>query len=47
MLWELLSSARDLGRLHQIAAVLVRYGFADVVRRVGLASPGTQPPSSP
>ena len=27
MLWEALGAARDLGRVQQIAAVLVRYGF--------------------
>jgi ubiquinone biosynthesis protein len=38
MMWEALGSVRDLGRLHDIARVLVRYGFGDVVRRIGLAS---------
>ena len=28
----------DLGRLHAIAQVLVRYGFADIVQRIGMAS---------
>lgn len=37
MLWETLSAARDLGRLHTVAVVLVRYGFGDVVQRVGMA----------
>jgi ubiquinone biosynthesis protein len=37
MLWETLSAARDLGRLHEVASVLVRYGFGDLVRRMGLA----------
>ena len=37
MLWETLSAARDLGRLHEVASVLVRYGFGDVVRRMGMA----------
>jgi len=37
MLWETVSAARDLGRLHEMAAVLTRYGFGDVIRRVGLA----------
>ncbi len=36
MLWETLSAARDLGRLHEIASVLIRWGFGDVVRRLGL-----------
>jgi len=34
MLWEALSAARDLGRVHDIASVLIRYGFGDAVRRV-------------
>lgn len=38
MLWETLSAARDLGRLHEVASVLVRHGFGDVVRRLGLGS---------
>jgi ubiquinone biosynthesis protein len=36
-MWETLATVRDLGRLQEIAAVLVRYGFGDVARRVGLA----------
>jgi len=38
VLWKALSAARDLGRLQRIASVLIRYGFSDVVRRVGLAN---------
>lgn len=30
-----LSTARDIGRLHEIASVLIRHGFGDVVRRAG------------
>lgn len=37
MLWETLSAARDMGRLHEVVSVLVRYGFGDLVRRLGLA----------
>lgn len=37
MLWQALVSARDLARLYDIASVLIRYGFGDVVRRLGLA----------
>jgi ubiquinone biosynthesis protein len=37
MLRELLGTARDLGRLQDIASVLIRYGFGDAVRRLGLA----------
>lgn len=38
MILQALASARDLGRLYEIASVLVRYGFGDMVRRLGLAS---------
>lgn len=38
MLWEALGAAREMGRLHQIAAVLIRYGFGDVVQRTGMAA---------
>lgn len=37
MLFEALGAARDLGRLQEIAGVLVRHGFGDTVRRLGLA----------
>lgn len=37
MLSQAIGSIRDLGRLYEIAAVLGRYGFGDVVRRLGLA----------
>ncbi|PPU78839.1 2-polyprenylphenol 6-hydroxylase [Xanthomonas cucurbitae] len=36
-MWEALGTVRDLGRLQEIAAVLIRYGFGDIVRRIGLA----------
>ncbi|WP_374011861.1 2-polyprenylphenol 6-hydroxylase [Pseudoxanthomonas koreensis] len=36
-MWETLGTVRDLGRLQEIASVLIRYGFGDLVRRVGLA----------
>ncbi|MBB5940470.1 ubiquinone biosynthesis protein [Xanthomonas arboricola] len=36
-MWEALSTVRDLGRLQEIASVLIRYGFGDVVRRIGMA----------
>ena len=38
MFWEGLSAARDLGRLHDIASILIRHGFGDAVRRLGLSS---------
>ena len=37
MLIETLGTARDLGRLNEIAGVLIRHGFGDTVRRLGLA----------
>lgn len=37
MLWQAISAARDLGRLQEIAAVLIRYGFGDAVQRIGMA----------
>ena len=37
MLRETLSAARDLGRLHDISSILIRYGFGDIVRRLGMA----------
>lgn len=37
MLWQAIGAVRDLGRLHDIASVLIRYGFGDMVRRIGMA----------
>ena len=37
MLIETLDTARDIGRLNEIAGVLLRHGFGDTVRRLGLA----------
>ena len=36
MLWETLSAARDIGRLVEIASVLMHYGFGDIARRLGI-----------
>ncbi|MCE7032966.1 AarF/UbiB family protein [Lysobacter sp. GX 14042] len=36
MLVERLAATRDLGRLQEIASILIRHGFGDVVRRLGL-----------
>ena len=36
MIWDNLAVTRDLARLQEIAAILVRYGFGDLVRRMGL-----------
>ncbi len=38
MFIEILIAAQDLGRLHEIASVLIRYGFSDVVQRLGMAN---------
>jgi ubiquinone biosynthesis protein len=37
MVIDTLIAARDLGRLNEIAGVLVRHGFGDAIRRMGLA----------
>jgi ubiquinone biosynthesis protein len=37
MLIETLGAARDIGRINEIAAILIRHGFGDTVRRLGLA----------
>jgi len=37
MFLETLTAARDLGRLHEIASVLIRFGFSDLVRRLGIS----------
>ena len=36
MILETLSAMRDIGRLHDIASILIRYGFGDLVQRLGL-----------
>lgn len=37
MWWQALGAVRDFGRLHEIASILIRHGFGDMVQRVGLA----------
>jgi ubiquinone biosynthesis protein len=37
MLIETLGAARDIGRINEIAAVLIRHGLGETVRRLGLA----------
>lgn len=37
MLWETLSIVRDLPRLHEIASVMIRYGWGDLVRVLGIS----------
>lgn len=36
MILETLSVARDFGRVHEITSILIRYGFGDIVRRLGI-----------
>src|SRR5690554_4659253 len=36
-MWETLGTVRDLGRLQEIASVLIRYGFGEFVQRIGLS----------
>jgi len=38
MLLETLKVARDFGRIHEISSILIRYGFGDLVRRLGVAN---------
>jgi ubiquinone biosynthesis protein len=35
--WESIAAMRDVGRLHEIASVLVHHGFADAIDRIGLS----------
>jgi ubiquinone biosynthesis protein len=37
MVLETIESVRDLGRLYQIASILIRHGFGDMARRTGIA----------
>jgi ubiquinone biosynthesis protein len=37
MLWETISVVRDLPRLHAIASVMIRYGWGDLVRLLGIS----------
>jgi ubiquinone biosynthesis protein len=37
MLWETISVMRDLPRLHEIATVMIRYGWGDLVRVLGIS----------
>lgn len=37
-MWEHLTAVRDLGRVHDLASILVHYGFGDMVRRLGLVA---------
>lgn len=38
MLLKTLIAAKDLGRLHDIVSVFIRYGFGDIVQRAGMAN---------
>ena len=46
MLAALAGTARDLGRLHEIGAVLLRHGFGDAARRLGIARFGAEHPGA-
>ena len=37
MVLETIDTVRDLSRLYQLAAILVRHGFGDIARRTGIA----------
>jgi ubiquinone biosynthesis protein len=37
MLWETISVVRDLPRLHAIATIMIRYGWGDLVRLLGIS----------
>ena len=36
MFWGMLNAARDLGRVQEIAGILIRYGFGSVVQMLGI-----------
>lgn len=36
MIWETIHVMRDLPRLHEITSVLIRYGWGDIMRRLGV-----------
>lgn len=36
MLWEILNAAGDLGRVQEIASILIRYGFGGIVHGLGM-----------
>lgn len=36
-MWDALIATHDVGRVHTLASILIRYGFGDMVRRLGLA----------
>jgi ubiquinone biosynthesis protein len=38
MVWGVLSAVRDLPRLREISAVLIRHELGDLVRRAGIAT---------
>ena len=37
MFWQAIGAARDLSRAQDIATVLIKHGFGDLVRRIGMA----------
>lgn len=38
MLWQAMMAVRDISRLHDIASILIRYGFGDILSRMGLSN---------
>lgn len=38
MLWETIGVVRDLPRLHEIATIMIRYGWGDMVRALGIGT---------
>ena len=34
---EILKAGKDLRRLNELSNILIKYGFGDLIRRVGLA----------
>ena len=43
---SILHAARDIGRVRDISTVLVRHGFGEIVRRIGLGRPKRREASS-
>ncbi|ALN88629.1 phosphotransferase enzyme family protein [Lysobacter capsici] len=37
-MWDLLAASHDAGRLQALASIMIRYGFGDLVHRLGLAA---------
>ena len=39
---SILDTGRDLRRLNELTGILLKYGFADMIRRLGMAAPFEQ-----